>query len=351
MLVGQQLRRGHEGGLAAVLPGQPGAGRRHHRLAGANVPLEQAVHGGGLFQIRPRLLHGPALGPGEGEGQPGGEGPQVLFRKGRRPLSLPPPPDAGEAQGQAEEFLKHQPPPGPGQGRPVRGEVDVVIGLLDGDQVVLPAQVLRQSLLHLGQAGQGGPHQPREETVADPRGEGVDGEDPPGEGVGPLPLEGGVDHLAVPPRPGDFAVKDITLPRPQGPLDVVLVEKGEVHLAGGVHHPAFGELHPPPNPAGAEGLGHHGGEAHRLLQGEGGDALLEGAVLILPGEIGQKVPHGGQAQLGQGLGPGLAHPGQGGEGGMQGELHGGNLLSKGVAFCHCTTIRPRFPLTRRTAAP
>ena len=42
----------------------------------------------------------------------------------------------------------------------------------------------------------------------------------------------------------------------------------------------------------------------------------EGAVLVLPGEVGQQIPHGRQAQLGQGLGPGLAHPGQGREGGM-----------------------------------
>ena len=58
----------------------------------------------------------------------------------------PPAPEEGQAQGEAEELLEHQPPPGPGQGLPVRGEVDLPIGEGGGGQVIGPAEVVGQGL-------------------------------------------------------------------------------------------------------------------------------------------------------------------------------------------------------------
>ena len=44
MLLGQNLRGSHQGGLIPVLRHQPHTGRTHHRLSAAHVPLEQPVH-------------------------------------------------------------------------------------------------------------------------------------------------------------------------------------------------------------------------------------------------------------------------------------------------------------------
>ncbi len=105
----------------AVLPGQLQA----QTAATTVLPEPTSPGAGGSWgvgwrEVGPASSTSPALGPG-GEGQPGGEGPQVL-PGGRGPPAAPAAaPDAGEPQVQAEELLKHQ-PPGPGQGLPVRGK-------------------------------------------------------------------------------------------------------------------------------------------------------------------------------------------------------------------------------------
>ena len=169
MLLGQQLRGGHQRRLTAVLPGKIGAGRGHHRLARAHVPLQQAVHGNSPPQIRRRFLHRPQLGRGEGKRQPAGKCLQVLPHKGTGPLFSSPSPNEGQTQVQAEQLLKHQPPPSLGQGLPRSGKMNAPIGLLHRDQIIGLPQVVPQGLLHLGQAGQPRPDQPREKPVGDPR--------------------------------------------------------------------------------------------------------------------------------------------------------------------------------------
>ena len=155
-----------------------------------------------------------------------------------------------------------------------------------------------------------------------PGGEGVDGHDAPGEPVFPFLFKVGVGHLQPPAVSGEPAVEVIGLAGGQGVSHVGLVEEGDVHRGGPVHHPPLGDVHALADVAGAEGLGHQGGEAHRLLQGEGGNVVADGAVLIVPGEPGQQVGHGLQPQPGQGLLPGGPHAGQGGEGGAEGEGFG-----------------------------
>ena len=44
MLIGQDLRRRHQGGLVAVVHGDEQSQQRHDRLARADVALEQPVH-------------------------------------------------------------------------------------------------------------------------------------------------------------------------------------------------------------------------------------------------------------------------------------------------------------------
>ena len=320
MLLGQQLRGGHEGGLTAVLPGQKGAGGGHHRLARAHVPLQETVHGDGLFQVRRRLPGGAELGVGEGEGQAGGKSLQVLFFKGDSLLLAAAAPEEGQPQVQAEELLEHQTPSGLFQLLPGLGKVDGPVGEVRRGQVVGRPEVVGQGLLNLGHALGGSflevPHKFR----GDPRRQGVHGHDAPGEGVLARPLEVGVDHLPPAARPGELAVEVIGLPRRQGAADVGLVEEGHVHLGGGVHHPALGQIHALADKGCVEGGSHHGGEAHRLLQGKGLDVLPEGAVLVVPGKVGQQVGHSGKAQLGQGLFLGGPHPLEGGQRGVQGEF-------------------------------
>ena len=317
MLLGQQLRGGHEGGLTAILPGQEGTGSGHHGLARANVTLEQAVHGDGLGQIPCRFPGGPELGIGEGKGQGTSKGPQILLFKRNGLVEGPPPPDEGEAQVQAEEFLEHEPPLGGLQVLPGVREVDGPVGELHRGQLVLPANLLRQGLPNLVHAPGSLPLKTRQEFGGDSRRQGVDRHDAPGEGGAPLLLKDGIHHL--PSESGasrELAVEVIGLPRLQCLGDEGLVEEGDVHLGGAVHHPAFGEIHALADEAGAEGLCHHGGEADRLLQGKRPDVLPDRSVLIVPGEEGQQVGHGIKSQLGQGCLPGRTDAGELGYGGM-----------------------------------
>ena len=64
VLLGQHLGGGHQRALVAALHRHQHGGHRHHRLARADVALEQPVHGERAGQIAADGLHGPALGLG-----------------------------------------------------------------------------------------------------------------------------------------------------------------------------------------------------------------------------------------------------------------------------------------------
>jgi len=51
MLHGENFRGGHEGGLAVVFDGDDGGLERDDGFAAADVALEEAVHGRGLFEV------------------------------------------------------------------------------------------------------------------------------------------------------------------------------------------------------------------------------------------------------------------------------------------------------------
>ena len=134
---------------------------------------------------------------------------------------------------------------------------------------------------------------------------------------------------------GDLTVEDVSLAGVEGAADVALVEKGQVELAGVVHSAAFGDLHAGTEVAGAERLGDEGGDGSGGVGGEDGDAFPEGAVLVVPGEVGQQVGGGVETQLGQGGGAGGADAVKFCEEGVQGDGwfgHGRGLLSVGCRF-------------------
>ena len=74
MLLGENLRRRHEGALITRLDGLQGGQRGHHGLAAAHIALQQALRGMGLRQIGDDLRGAALLGAGQGKGQRPGEG-------------------------------------------------------------------------------------------------------------------------------------------------------------------------------------------------------------------------------------------------------------------------------------
>ena len=69
MLARQHLGRRHQGGLGARLHRDRHGHQRHHRLAGADVALQQAQHAVRGAHVLGDLLQGLALRVGEAEGQ------------------------------------------------------------------------------------------------------------------------------------------------------------------------------------------------------------------------------------------------------------------------------------------
>ena len=69
MLLGEELGRGHEGGLRAGSRRDPRGERGDDGLARTDVALEQARHRDAPRQIPADLLQGPALRVREREGQ------------------------------------------------------------------------------------------------------------------------------------------------------------------------------------------------------------------------------------------------------------------------------------------
>ena len=61
MLFGEDLGGGHEGGLAAGLDGEEHGGEGDEGLPGADVALEEAVHGAVGFEVGADLADGAFL--------------------------------------------------------------------------------------------------------------------------------------------------------------------------------------------------------------------------------------------------------------------------------------------------
>jgi hypothetical protein len=73
VLAGEDLGRRHEGGLAAARRDVGHGAHRHHRLARADIPLNQPAHPLARGEVGANLGERPLLGAGEGERQVGAD--------------------------------------------------------------------------------------------------------------------------------------------------------------------------------------------------------------------------------------------------------------------------------------
>ena len=180
VLLGQDLRRRHEGRLRARLRRVPDAGRSHERLAAADVALYQAVHELAGAHVADRLAHGPQLRARGRDGQGAGEGPESGAAQDPALRALASAAQEPQRAGQHEELLEHQPPPRQAQRLHVRGEVDVLIGIARRAELVFVRDAVRQPVRQpaLGQVqrlAHGGAHR----VLRKPGGEAVDRNYPP----------------------------------------------------------------------------------------------------------------------------------------------------------------------------
>ena len=307
VLLGEDFCGGHQRRLKPVFHGADHRRRGHHGLAGAHIPLDQPVHGLSGGEVGQNLADGPPLGPGEVEGQFPIERRQVQVPVGRAGAVLPAAAELPDPYGQEEQLLKGQTPPGHVQLLLAGGEMDLLIGVLHPAELVILEDLVRQGVLQQVSAG-GKPlvHRPDEHGLGDPGGEGVDGHDAPGEHPRPRRFHQGVDHGLAPPGTLRLAVEDVVLPGMEAVFAVALVEKGEKEGPGPVGDLHLHQLHPLAHPVQGGRLVHHGLHAGALPVLEGADLPDAPAVLIGPGEVGDEVPQGDDAQLFEALGPLLA---------------------------------------------
>ena len=226
VLLGEDLGRGHQRALVASLDRHQHGGEGHHRLARADVTLQQPVHGQRPGQIVGDGGDGLLLGAGEGKGQLLDE----AVHQGRIPVGpchhvADPPGILGQpvlakhqGQLQPEQLVERQAPPGRlalGQrGRPV----DVVERSRAVEQAEAPDPRRREGIGEPARPVEGLLHEP-----ADPRrgeidlvAQGVDGEHPAGPFVLPGPvlvarlaehLHGGAAQLQRVPERADGPVE------------------------------------------------------------------------------------------------------------------------------------------------
>ena len=183
VLLREHLGRRQEHGLAAGVDDLQHRAHRDQRLAGADLALEQPVHGRGGGELLGDLLADLLLSCGQGEGQPGVE-------RGQQPLPrLParmPRPGCGIAGGAGaaalhQQRLRHQRLVERETGarrallRPVLAAVDPVHRLVAGDEPQLGPDLLRQRVGRLVEDRQGERDRAHQLGVLESAGELVDG--------------------------------------------------------------------------------------------------------------------------------------------------------------------------------
>ncbi len=166
VLGGEDLRRGHQRHLPAVLDRQRRGDHGHRRLAGAHVPLQQPVHRLGPGHVAADLRHRAGLGTGEGERQeaPGPGEPIAVHVKGDARLVLDPLAPEREAEVQQEQLVEGEPPVRRAPLRLEGPEVVVRRRLVDAGQRLgqrrqgeALAEVRRERVLHRPEVRRGHP--------------------------------------------------------------------------------------------------------------------------------------------------------------------------------------------------
>ena len=121
-----------------------------------------------------------------------------------------------------------------------------------------------------------------------------------------LLLHNGVDHPPGQQIPLHLAAENIGLASVQAVFSVLLIKKGQVQGAAVIHGPGLHHRAPAGNAAGHGIVCDHSPDAHRLPELQFPDGPGHGAVLVPPGKVADQVLQRSNAQLRQGLGPGLA---------------------------------------------
>ena len=309
MLLRQDLRGGHHGGLDPVFRGQPGSRRGHHGLAAAHVALDQPVHHAAAPQVSHDLGHGPFLGVGQLVGQSLQEGRQIQLLPGLPAFLGPAAAQQGKTHGEDKEFLKHQPVPGPVQGLEGFRHVDIAVGC---DRVAEPVpgpEFSGQQLRQLLQAGlQGLLHRTAHQAVAHPRCQRVDGHDAAGQDPGLLHrLKDRIGDLVAHVVPVQRAVEIVFPAVFQVLRHIGLVEEGQIQPGRIVGHGELGEIQALADVVGPGIRGHKGPEAGRLVHLQLRDGHDPAPVLIGSGEIGNQIIQGRDPHGRKELGAGLAH--------------------------------------------
>ena len=331
VLGGEDLGGGEQGRLAAAPDDLQHGAQGHERLAGADVALEEALHGHGRVERGGELGADPLLPGGQCEGQGGVEvGAQGVGPwhgpgdggAGRLVLGAAPGQGRLEDEGLLVAQAAARGPPLPG----VLGPVDPAVGGEGVDEAVGGAHRLGQGLGHVagGEAVQDGAHDPGHLQAGQGLGGGVDGD---GAGQEGLPL--GLVHVLE-----DLQARGGQLLAPVVEADPPGQQHGGAggELLGVVIHEAHAaeedHLHVG-RAVGDDGLHEGGRAAGARAPGEGPHHLhLHGGLLavgqraqigqIAPGVVAarqeaQQPADGGHALLGEPVGGALAHqPGQGG---------------------------------------
>ena len=326
MLLGKDLRRRHERALIAVFPNVPDAGRRDHRLAGADVALNQAVHQrAGAHVVRSAQNRALLCARGR-EGEAVEKLPRVLpfhlQSAGAAALAAHPPHRAREH----EQLLKDQPPPRQLQRAEIGGEVDVLVSKARLRKPVLVQDLLRQRVRQIVSAEiERCAHRVEHHALRQPRAQGIDRHDPPrhapGRARAVLALGHRVRQRLFLPDEADFSIKNIGLPLMQGVLSIGLVEIGDLHRARVVHGAELHQLHAAANAVQARGRRDHRPDAHRVPGHGQRNGRKSRAVLVSSRKERHEIAHGVHAQLLEGFGLLRPHAPQRGDGALCRDHH------------------------------
>ena len=309
VLLGQDLGGGHQGGLQTVFGCKPCGGCRDHGLAAAHVALHHAVHNPSAGEIGGDLPDHAPLGVRQGEGEHGFKrrklqpGQRLAFR-----LS-PAAAEHGQTDGEDEELLKDQPPPGGVQRLEGGRRVDLPVGRRRVAEAVLFPELRRQQLRQLADAGvQRQRHAPGEHAVAQASSQRVDRHDPTGLYARAVHgLKDGVCDLVAQIISVQRAVEIVFLAVPEAVRHVVLIEKGEIQPGRVVGHGQLGQIQPLADVGRAGVRGHEGPEAGGLIRLQLRDGNDAGPVLVGPGEVGNQIVERPDPDGSEALCTGLAH--------------------------------------------
>ena len=138
VLLGEQLRRGHQRDLGTGCDRDPRGERGHHGLARTDVALEESRHGDRACEVGPDLRDRGPLARGERERQRADPAADLVFgggERGRPRVPLPTRPPLGQAELEREQLVEREPAAPFDEPRLRRWEVDLLQRLRKGQEL------------------------------------------------------------------------------------------------------------------------------------------------------------------------------------------------------------------------